>query len=185
MDYKYVNGDCAACGNNECCPGGDRYSISILNCTSCNENRTGCYSCEVGTKYVPIGDEPYGECTKCGNNECCVGKTYTEGCARCMDDMSGCKTCHVGYYPVNGECLVRRERECWPEDWNGSIKIEHCISCKDEEKGCALCDKEYRNQGGVCVEKGKYVDGGSMKMSWMMMMVMAFVVACLSVIGWI
>jgi len=182
MDYKFVNGNCTSCGSNECCPG--KNGEIILNCTSCNENRTGCVSCEVGTKYVPIGDKPYGKCGRCGDKECCVGKSYTEGCARCMDDMSGCKTCHMGYYPVNGECLMKPERECWPEDWNGSIKIDHCISCKDEEKGCALCDKEYRNQQGVCVEKGKYVDGGSMNVNGMMMMVMMFIVVCLSVIGW-
>jgi len=154
--YKYVNGDCAACGNNECCPGGGSGSTYISNCTKCTDDQLGCLSCEVGTKYVRNVYYSYGTCAACGENECCLGGNMTETCAECLEDMSGCKTCHAKRRPENGECVWGDYGECWPEGRDPSQKIEHCISCREDDDGCALCEKEYRNQDGVCVEKNKY-----------------------------
>jgi len=154
--YKYIDGDCAVCEDNECCPGGGSGSISISNCSKCTEDQYGCLSCDVGTKYVANQYYSYGTCEPCGENECCLGGNLTETCAECLDDLSGCKTCHAKRRPENGLCVWGDYGECWPEGRDPSQKIEHCISCKEDDEGCALCEKEYRNQDGICVEKNKY-----------------------------
>jgi len=157
VNYKYVEGDCVVCGENECCPGGGSDSIPISNCSKCAENQTECLSCEVGTKYFYDEEKSIHTCEKCGENECCLGGNLIETCAECLDDMSGCKTCHARRRPEKGVCVWGDYGECWPEGRDpADEKIDHCISCKEDDEGCALCEKEYRNQDGICVEKNKY-----------------------------
>jgi len=156
VGFLYDEGECSACGDNDCCPGGYE-GVSVHNCSECSDDQTGCLSCEVGTKYFYDEDRSIWTCEKCGENECCLGGNLTYTCAECLDDMSGCKTCHARRRPEKGVCVWGDYGECWPEGRDpADEKIDHCISCKEDDEGCALCEKEYRNQDGICVEKNKY-----------------------------
>jgi len=164
VGYKYVNFECVACDENECCPGG-RQGPSVYNCKQCSPNQATCVECidgfninktcsECSKGYRSDGNK----CTACDENECCPGGNQgvtainceqcspdQTSCTKCVDGYtlnSECTVCSMGYAMENGKCTACNESECCPGG-NQGVSAYNCKICSFNQESCMACNMGF------------------------------------------